>query len=327
MRPGYPRPRPLRTAQVRLSSRAGAPGGSVPPDLPSRKRVSPAAVGHPLPEPWFAGQGQACGSSLTSVFSSSGAWRYSSIMRRASSASSSRTRMTVPPTPGKISCCASIEVTSESIPADSSKPCTTKASDSCSVSKTLTSFSFGFGRCSTLLPGSFAIAPPREAGFNDHGTPQLLPVDFNSVAAKTQGCREPQVPGGRFELCSMGLVYLTPHEGRRHYSRRRTGYAHGARAQREEQESSTLETVHRAGRHAHPHPHPAQVCRQPGNLRNLCGRARKRDWRISRAPRKRSERHFEKAHSAGGGGGTPPAVRGQCAGRGDRCARRHRAGA
>ena len=35
---------------------------------------------------------------------------------------------------------------SESIPDDSSKPCTTSASDSCSVSNTRTSFSLGLGR-------------------------------------------------------------------------------------------------------------------------------------------------------------------------------------
>src|SRR5713101_2819723 len=57
-----------------------------------------------------------------------------------------------------MSCCASREVISESIPEDSSRPCTTSASDSCSVSNTRTSFSPGLGR--TAGP-SFIVPPIR----------------------------------------------------------------------------------------------------------------------------------------------------------------------
>ena len=94
--------------------------------------------------------------SISAVSSLPGAWRYSSITRRARSASSSRTRIMVPPTPGRMSCWASSDVISESIPVDSSRPCTTSASDSCSVSKTRTSFSLGLGRAA----GRWFIDPP-----------------------------------------------------------------------------------------------------------------------------------------------------------------------
>src|ERR1700722_20079195 len=53
--------------------------------------------------------------------------------------------MIVPPTPGNVSCAASRDFRSVSMPADSSKPFTTIASVSCSVSKILTSFLLGVG--------------------------------------------------------------------------------------------------------------------------------------------------------------------------------------
>ena len=127
------------------------------------------------------------GSSLraySAVSSSSGVCRYSSIIRRASAASSSRTRITVPPTPGRMSCCASSEVRSESMPADSSKPRTTMASDSCSVSNTRTSFSFGFGRSSR--DAESAIIASDQDDLPDYPPARILRArlsDSNSIKA------------------------------------------------------------------------------------------------------------------------------------------------
>src|SRR5438309_8875127 len=92
--------------------------------------------------------------------------------------------MIVPPTPGKVSWGASSEVMSVSMPADSSRPLTTIASDSCSVSNTLISLSLGSGRWlgTAVDPG---IVPP-EAGIGvrvqkRHCAEDLPPRDCNSA--------------------------------------------------------------------------------------------------------------------------------------------------
>ncbi len=130
-------------------------------DLPHRsRRRGHVLFGRHHRHPWSSSGGSPL-ISISAVSSLPGAWRYSSITRLARSASSSRTRIIVPPTPGRMSCWASMDVMSESIPVDSSRPCTTMASDSCSVSKTRTSFSLGLGRAA----GRWFIAPPiRAAG-------------------------------------------------------------------------------------------------------------------------------------------------------------------
>ena len=52
--------------------------------------------------------------------------------------------MIIPPSPGNASCSSDAEVRSLSMPAESSNPFTTIASDSSSESNTFTNFSFGF---------------------------------------------------------------------------------------------------------------------------------------------------------------------------------------
>ena len=77
--------------------------------------------------------------------------RYSSINPRAFPSSSSRTRMIIPPSPGNASCKRLADLRSLSMLAESSNPLTTIASDSCSLSNTFTSFSFGSGRRSSAV--------------------------------------------------------------------------------------------------------------------------------------------------------------------------------
>src|SRR5208282_5731157 len=106
---------------------------------------------------------------LSAVSSSRGGnLRYAAIIFSASGASSSRTRMTVPPTPGNAFCTASMDFKSDSMPADSSNPCTTMASFSCSASKILTSFSLGSG-CGAVLFGS-GMRPPQDCLVTDYGS-------------------------------------------------------------------------------------------------------------------------------------------------------------
>src|SRR5215467_1863853 len=101
----------------------------------------------------------------------------------------------VPPTPGYMFCAASIEVTSESIPAESSKPLTTRASDSFSESNTLTSFSLGLGRfCASAAAGLSAIMssnlPDALPATNCNSTTELL----DCFAETSQECtRGPEV--------------------------------------------------------------------------------------------------------------------------------------
>src|SRR5260370_1456673 len=83
------------------------------------------------------------GSAVTAVSLSVVGWaRESAMIRRASSACSSRTRTTAPPTPERTSG-ASRQMMVDSMPALSSRPETTMASDSCVVAKTSTRFSLG----------------------------------------------------------------------------------------------------------------------------------------------------------------------------------------
>ena len=85
---------------------SSCPAGRSPrADLPYRSRRG----GHVLSGRHNRHSGSFSGGSplisISAVSSLPGARRYSSMTRRARSASSSRTRMTVPPTPGRMSCC------------------------------------------------------------------------------------------------------------------------------------------------------------------------------------------------------------------------------
>src|ERR1700757_1164962 len=71
--------------------------------------------------------------------------------------------MMEPPTPGNVSCGASRDFRSASMPADSNRPFTTMASISCSESNTFTNFSFGSGLGSPVSGAGFigsAMYPP-----------------------------------------------------------------------------------------------------------------------------------------------------------------------
>src|SRR5579859_7901804 len=69
--------------------------------------------------------------------------------------------MSVPPKPGNASCTIDADVRSLSMPAESSSPFTTRASDSCSESNTLISFSFGSGSgCAPLVLSSSGMRSP-----------------------------------------------------------------------------------------------------------------------------------------------------------------------
>src|SRR5260370_21282539 len=84
--------------------------------------------------------------------------------------------MTIPPMPGTASCNNLPEARSYSITAESSKPFTIIASDSCSLSKTFTSFSLGSGRRSSVAFVSSAISSPvYRVGHRKHGPHSYFP--------------------------------------------------------------------------------------------------------------------------------------------------------
>ena len=95
--------------------------------------------------PGWRGRQAGSSSSFSELSSPAALARYSSMMRRASSASSAATLTTVPPTPGSTSWGAAMAVTMQSMPAVSSNPLTTIASDSSLEPNTCTSSSLGIG--------------------------------------------------------------------------------------------------------------------------------------------------------------------------------------
>src|ERR1700704_5212097 len=105
--------------------------------------------------------------------------------------------MTVPPTPGNAFWTASMDFKSESMPADSSNPCTTSASFSCSVSKILTSFSLGSGFGTGLFDSG--THPPRNWLLTDYGSHYTVVLWSQRCTAKGSLIRERKVPQWRLE--------------------------------------------------------------------------------------------------------------------------------